>query len=76
VICCHLKDVSSWPITDGSSRVDSDRSKPMDQNVTRELLDLPANVPLLLFGEMGRGSDPRKGFDLLLNALSYLRDDP
>lgn len=44
--------------------------------LARELLGLPADVPLLLFGAMGGGSDPRKGFDLLLRALEHLRNDP
>lgn len=55
--------------------IDTDRWKPMDQNVSRELLDLPTNVPLLLFGAIGGCADPRKGFDLLNMALAHLRDD-
>jgi glycosyltransferase involved in cell wall biosynthesis len=30
-------------------------------------------VPLLLFGALGGGGDPRKGFDLLLDALTQMR---
>jgi hypothetical protein len=33
---------------------------------------LPRDVPLLLFGAMGGGRDPRKGFDLLTAALGRL----
>ena len=32
-------------------------------------------MPLLLFGAMGGGRDPRKGFDLLTAALEYLRGE-
>lgn len=35
-----------------------------------------ADVPLLLFGAMGGGRNPLKGFDLLLQALEHLSDDP
>ena len=45
----------------------------MDKALARKLLGLPADVPLLLFGAMGGGQDPRKGFDLLAGALQYLR---
>jgi glycosyltransferase involved in cell wall biosynthesis len=37
------------------------------------LLGLPANHPLVLFGAMGGSADPRKGADLLLEALQRLR---
>jgi glycosyltransferase involved in cell wall biosynthesis len=67
--------MQSWPITVIPYPIDTESWKPMEQNLARELLGLPANVPLLLFGAMGGGSDPRKGFDLLLKALSHLRDD-
>jgi glycosyltransferase involved in cell wall biosynthesis len=36
---------------------------------------LPVDVPLLLFGAMGGGLDPRKGFGLLSGALEYLRGE-
>ena len=36
---------------------------------------MPADVPLLLFGTMSGGRDPRKGFDLLQAALQHLRDE-
>ena len=57
------------------SPIDTGRWKPVDQALARSLLGLPADVPLLLFGAMGGGRDPRKGFDLLLDALARLRDD-
>jgi glycosyltransferase involved in cell wall biosynthesis len=37
------------------------------------LLHLPPDVPLILFGAMGGVRDPRKGFDLLQDALNHLR---
>jgi len=38
------------------------------------LMGLPRDVPLLVFGAMGGGKDPRKGYDLLLEALNILKE--
>ncbi|QNI83316.1 hypothetical protein SynRS9907_02488 [Synechococcus sp. RS9907] len=46
---------------------------PCDQAQARALLGLPANRPFVLFGAIGGGADPRKGADLLLEALRRLR---
>ena len=53
--------------------LDTARWQPIDQQLARELLGLPLGVPTLLFGALGGGEDPRKGFDLLLQALGQLR---
>ena len=53
--------------------LDTARWQPINQQLARELLGLPLGVPTLLFGAMGGGEDPRKGFDLLLQALGQLR---
>jgi glycosyltransferase involved in cell wall biosynthesis len=65
-----------WPVTVIPNPIDTDRWQPLPQTLARELLGLPADVPLLLFGAMGGGRDPRKGFDLLQAALQHLRDAP
>jgi len=62
-----------WPVTVVPNPIDTGRWQPLDQALARSLLGLPADVPLLLFGAMGGGRDPRKGFDLLLAALAHLR---
>ena len=64
-----------WPVTVIPNAIDTDRWQPLDQGLARTLLGVPTDVPLLLFGAMGGGRDPRKGFDLLLEALSYLRGE-
>ena len=52
--------------SDGDSELfDTERWRPMEQTLARDLLDLPADVPLLMFGATGGGCDQRKGFDLL-----------
>ena len=46
--------------------------KPVDQKTSREILNLPLDKKLILFGAEGGSADPRKGFDLLEKALIEL----
>ena len=63
-----------WPVTVVPNCLDTDRWQPLPQSLARQLLGLPAEGPLLLFGAIGGSQDPRKGFDLLLEALAQLRE--
>ncbi len=65
--------MGDWPITVIPNPIDLTVWAPCDQAQARALLGLPADRPLVLFGAMGGGADPRKGADLLLDALQYLR---
>jgi len=62
-----------WPVTVVHNAIDTDVWRPLDKVIARGLLNLPCDVPLLLFGAMGGSNDPRKGFDLLRQALQHLR---
>lgn len=62
-----------WPITVIPNTIDTDVWQPINKALARQLLQLPPDVPLLLFGAMGGAQDPRKGFDLLQEALNHLR---
>ena len=64
-----------WPVSTIHYPLDSNRWKPIDQGQARQLWGLPQECPLLLFGAMGGGKDPRKGIDLLLAALAQLRNE-
>lgn len=64
-----------WPVTVVPNAIDTKIWQPVDKTVARQLLDLPVDVPLLLFGAMGGAADPRKGFDLLQKALQHLRGE-
>lgn len=64
-----------WPVTVIPNCLDTDQWKPVEKNLARRLLSLPPDVPLILFGAMGGGKDPRKGFDLLVQALNHLRGE-
>jgi glycosyltransferase involved in cell wall biosynthesis len=61
-----------WPITVLPYPIDLSMWAPCDQAQARALLGLPPERPLVLFGAMGGGADPRKGADLLLEALQRL----
>ncbi|MAO13061.1 glycosyltransferase family 4 protein [Marinobacter sp.] len=48
---------------------------PVSKSLARELLGLPKNRPLVLFGAMNALADPNKGFVQLKKALSLLQND-
>ena len=64
--------MADWPVAVIPNPIDTERWQPIDQRLARQLLGLPQDCLLLLFGAMGGGSDPRKGFDLLSAALAQL----
>jgi glycosyltransferase involved in cell wall biosynthesis len=61
-----------WPIEVIPNPIDVDQWTPVDKKIARERLGLPQDVPLILFGAIGGAADPRKGFDLLQEALHQL----
>ena len=63
----------NWPVSVIPNPIDTERWRPIEKVLARELLGLPKNVPLLLFGAIGGGKDPRKGFDILQAALHHLK---
>ena len=65
--------MGDWPITVVPNPIDLNVWAPCDQAQARALLGLPADRPLVLFGAMGGSVDPRKGAELLLEALQRLR---
>ena len=67
--------MKDFPVTVVPNALDTERWQPLEKKLARQLLNLPSDVPLLLFGAMGGGNDPRKGFDLLLQALTHLRGE-
>jgi glycosyltransferase involved in cell wall biosynthesis len=61
-----------WPVTVVPYAIDTEFWKPFDRAIARQLLRIPPDVPLVLFGALGGSVDPRKGFDLLRTALTQL----
>tara|TARA_A100001011_G_C14279977_1_gene831127 strand:- start:885 stop:2120 length:1236 start_codon:yes stop_codon:yes gene_type:complete len=68
------KLMSNWPVQTIPNPIDTDIWKPMDKKFAREEFNFPLDVSLILFGAMGGGKDPRKGFDLLLKSLKNLKN--
>ncbi|MEG3438749.1 glycosyltransferase family 4 protein [Pannus brasiliensis CCIBt3594] len=52
--------------------LDIQQYKPIDRKVARNLLGLPLDKPIVLFGAISATGDSRKGFHLLLPALQKL----
>ncbi len=65
--------MSSWPVTVIPNPIDLIQWAPIEQSYARSLLGLPIDFPLILFGADRGTADPRKGADLLLEALQRLR---
>ena len=63
-----------WPIRVIPNPIDLSAWAPWDQRHARDILHLPLDRSLVLFGAMGGTADPRKGADLLMQALRILRD--
>lgn len=68
-----------WPVSVVPNVLDTATFQPLNQHFCRQALGLPDNdKQIILFGALGGGRDPRKGYDLLLDALERLalRVDP
>jgi glycosyltransferase involved in cell wall biosynthesis len=65
--------MSDWPVTVIPNPLDLDIFRPIDRRLARQLLNLPQDRQLILFGAFGGGNDPRKGSDLLIAALDWLK---
>ncbi|QSJ15838.1 glycosyltransferase family 4 protein [Nostoc sp. UHCC 0702] len=64
-----FKDLQIEVIPNG---LDTQKYKPINKRVARELLNLPQDKQLILFGALQATSDMRKGFHLLKPALESL----
>ncbi len=60
---------SGWDVQTIPNALDTQIFKPINKEFSRLLLNLPKDKKLIGFGAMGGGNDPRKGFDLLKQAL-------
>ncbi len=52
--------------------INTDIFKPLDTEKSREILNLPKNKKLILFGAINPTDDPRKGFKKLIETLDIL----
>ena len=65
--------MGEWPVMVIPNPLDTEVWRRVDKLRARQLLNLPPDAPILLFGALGGDEDPRKGFDLLRDALQHLR---
>ena len=65
--------MGDWPVTVIPNPIDTQIWRPVDKLLARQTLNLPPYAPIMLFGALGGDEDPRKGFDLLREALQHLR---
>lgn len=67
--------MQDWTVTVVPNAIDTNLWSPVDKKLARQMLHLPHDVPLLLFGAISiKGeSDPRKGFGLLKSALEHMK---
>lgn len=71
--CCHESDLFSDMNTMVISNcIDHQKYRYFPQKRAREILGLPLDKTLFLFGAMSSTSDPRKGYHLLIPALQKL----
>ena len=63
--------MGSWNISAVPNVLDTATFQPLDRGFCRTSLNLPTEARVVLFGAVGGGSDPRKGYDLLLEALQH-----
>lgn len=54
--------------------LNTDKYRPHPKSLAREVLNLPQDKRLILYGALAATSDKRKGFDLLIPALRRLSD--
>lgn len=63
---------SDWRVSVIPNVLDTNIYQPLNRKLCRQTLSLPADRQIILFGAMGGGSDPNKGYDLLLESLRRL----
>jgi glycosyltransferase involved in cell wall biosynthesis len=62
----------NWPISIIPYSLDTTQFSPCSKVMARKLLGLPQGKQIVLFGAVGGGQNPRKGWDLLQSAMTQL----
>ncbi|MCX7978627.1 MAG: glycosyltransferase, partial [Bdellovibrionaceae bacterium] len=63
--------MKDWPVIHLPNAIDLDFWSPIEKTKAKELLGVSLRKKVILFGAAGGTRDPRKGFDLLLEALKF-----
>lgn len=67
------KLMSNWPVAVIANTLDVEKFKPIDKKIACELLNLPQNIPLVMFNASDY-NNINKGYDLFLSAIKYLKN--
>lgn len=67
--------LGGWPVHVIPYALDTQSFVPHDKVLARNLLGLPTDATLVMFGAIGGSTDPRKGWDLLEPAMGMLGED-
>lgn len=67
--------LNPFPIVHLPNCIDVLLFKPINRELAREVLNLPKNKKIVLFGALNATSDNNKGFDLLREALNHFKLD-
>jgi glycosyltransferase involved in cell wall biosynthesis len=65
--------MADWPVSVIPNPIEFNIYKPWPKDLAREMVGLPSGAKIILFGALGNDKSGRKGQDLLLDALAYLR---
>jgi len=69
----HL--MRAWPVTTIPNTLDCRQFQPWPRSLAREIIGLPPNATLVLFGAMEGGNNFIKGWDLLQPALARIANE-
>jgi glycosyltransferase involved in cell wall biosynthesis len=64
--------MKNWPVSVIHNPLNTSEWKPLEMDFARDLLCLPKDSQIILFGTMASNMDYNKGFDLLLKSLDHL----
>jgi len=64
--------MQNWPISVIPNPLNTERFRPWDKGMARQLLGLPQDKQLVVFGAISGSKNPRKGWDLLESSLTKL----
>ena len=67
--------MKNWDVEIIPNCIDTRIWQPLNKTYARKLLNLPQNVPILLYGAIGGEKDPRKGFNLFVDSLKYIKNN-
>ena len=66
--------MKDWKIKVIPNPIDTDFWHPVDKYLSRKLINLPTDKPIIVFGAISAINDPRKGSEILIKAIKILKE--